>query len=101
MKRILRKIIKGIKERGWDLIPDWCKHFMGSLFLVLILYGIPYQWFNWQWHQKAQLFMAAVLAWAIGILWEILGNMSHKDIWVDFAGVLAAVLLCAGGWVNV
>lgn len=93
---IFKKIWRGIKERGWDKISDVAKHFMGSLFLVLILYGIPMQKFNWHWNHGIQLFIAAALAWGIGILWEIKGNMSHKDIWVDFFGCLVGVLACIG-----
>lgn len=95
---MFKKIIEFLNERGFDKIPDWVKHFMGSFFLVLIFYGIPVQWFSWHWSQGIQLFMAAVISWGIGILWEVKGNMSHKDVWVDFAGVLAGVFLCLGVW---
>ena len=98
MMSVWNKIWRGIKERGWDKIANWKKHFMGSFFLVLIFYGVPMQRFGWHWNHGMQLFIAATVAWGIGILWEVLGNMSHKDIWVDFAGILTGTLFCLGVW---
>ena len=95
---MFKKIWTGIKERGWDKIPDTAKHFMGSFFLVLIFFGIPYQRFGWEWNIKLQLLIAFAISWSIGFWWEFRrkGNKSHKDIWVDFAGCLVGVLSCIG-----
>ena len=98
MKKLWDAFMKFLNDRGWGKIPSWIKHFVLSVFMVILFYGIPVQWFNWNWNLGIQLFIAAALAWGIGILWEICGNMSHKDIWTDFAGVLAGVFFCFGVW---
>ena len=92
------KFMKFLNDRGFNKIPDFVKHFVLSAFMVILFFGIPVQWFGWHWNHGIQLFIAAALAWGIGILWEIKGNMSHKDIWVDFGGVLLGTLFCLGIW---
>ena len=96
MKNLWSKFISFLNERGFDKIPNSAKHFMGSLILVLLFYGIPLQILGLAWNLPIQLFISAAISWGIGIWYEfrIAGNQSHKDIWTDFAGILTAVLLC-------
>ncbi len=100
MKKIWNAFMKFLNDRGWSAIPNWVKHLMLSFFMVILFFGIPAQWFSWHWNHGVQLFIAAALAWGIGIWYEFRrgGNKSHLDVWTDFAGVVIGVLFCLGIW---